>query len=132
MDSFFGIGSAELVIILIFAGLVLGPHQIRKIAHQLGYWSTRFRRIYQQFISQLNDELDVLDDDGIKAAVEEVRNIGKHLDEVKKDIRQTPFDLRKETKAALSDAKDVVQNGMDASRAIAPPRPVEVEGDPSL
>lgn len=53
----FGIGSTELLVILIVALLVLGPKKLPKIAHTLGRAMGEFRRVSTDFQRTLNTEI---------------------------------------------------------------------------
>ncbi|MBQ9105425.1 MAG: twin-arginine translocase subunit TatB [Mailhella sp.] len=53
----FGIGSTELLVILVVALLVLGPKNLPKIAHTLGRAMGEFRRVSTDFQRTLNTEI---------------------------------------------------------------------------
>ncbi|MBP3731395.1 MAG: twin-arginine translocase subunit TatB [Mailhella sp.] len=53
----FGIGSTELLVILVVALLVLGPKNLPKIAHTLGRAMGEFRRVSTEFQRTLNTEI---------------------------------------------------------------------------
>ena len=55
----FGIGSTELLVILVVALLVLGPKNLPKIAHTLGRAMGEFRRVSTEFQRTLNTEIAV-------------------------------------------------------------------------
>jgi sec-independent protein translocase protein TatB len=54
----FGIGSAELLVIIIVAFLVLGPSHLPKIARTLGKTMGEFRRVSTEFQRTLNLEME--------------------------------------------------------------------------
>ncbi|MDR2696573.1 MAG: Sec-independent protein translocase protein TatB [Deltaproteobacteria bacterium] len=54
----FGIGSAEFLVILIVAFLVLGPSHLPKIARTLGKAMGEFRRVSTEFQRTLNLEVE--------------------------------------------------------------------------
>ena len=62
----FGIGSTELLVILVVALLVLGPKNLPKIAHTIGRAMGEFRRVSTEFQSTLNTEI-AIDDEKKKA-----------------------------------------------------------------
>lgn len=62
----FGIGSTELLVILVVALLVLGPKNLPKIAHTIGRAMGEFRRVSTEFQRTLNTEI-ALDDEKKKA-----------------------------------------------------------------
>ena len=53
----FGIGSTELLVILVVALLVLGPKNLPKIAHTLGRAMGEFRRVSTEFQRTPNTEI---------------------------------------------------------------------------
>ena len=53
----FGIGSTELLVLLVVALLVLGPKNLPKIAHTLGRAMGEFRRVSTEFQRSLNTEI---------------------------------------------------------------------------
>jgi sec-independent protein translocase protein TatB len=133
MDSFFGIGSAELILILILAGIVLGPRQIRQVAKQLGYWSARFQQIYKAFMAQINNELDALDDDELRTTIQEMKQFGQELKQAQSEVLKTSNEVFNEGKNTI----DLAQNGTPSSSPatpnnITPPKPIEIDGDPAL
>ena len=64
----FGIGSTELLVILVVALLVLGPKNLPKIAHTIGRAMGEFRRVSTEFQRTLNTEIAI--DDEMKKAQE--------------------------------------------------------------
>ena len=62
----FGIGSMELLVILVVALLVLGPKNLPKIAHTIGRAMGEFRRVSTEFQRTLNTEI-AIDDEKKKA-----------------------------------------------------------------
>lgn len=55
----FGIGSTELLVILVVALLVLGPKNLPKIAHTLGRAMGEFRKVSTEFQRTLNTEIAI-------------------------------------------------------------------------
>ncbi len=53
----FGIGSFEILVILLVALLVLGPKKLPKLAHTLGRAMNEFRRVSTDFQRTLNTEI---------------------------------------------------------------------------
>lgn len=53
----FGIGSTELLVILVVALLVLGPRNLPKVAQSLGRAMGEFRRVSTEFQRTLNTEI---------------------------------------------------------------------------
>jgi Sec-independent protein translocase protein TatA len=87
MNSFFGVGLAELVFILLLAGLLLGPQQIRRVARQLGMFAAGAQRMIGQLRSQFNQELDAAELQEMREAVADVQTLQKQLAEMRQEMR---------------------------------------------
>ncbi len=57
MESFFGIGGPELLLILVLATIILGPLNMIKAARQLGILLRDLRNYYQSLTANLSQEL---------------------------------------------------------------------------
>jgi sec-independent protein translocase protein TatB len=87
MDNIFGIGLPEFVLILVIAGMVMGPERIMRAARTFGVLTARLQTISRSFFRQLNAELDSVDQDGqIKSAVEEVNLLRREVTDLRKEI----------------------------------------------
>ena len=62
MDSFFGIGLFELVMIAIIALVVLGPERLPGAMREVAKYMKQLRNISSEFQSQFSDELKMLDE----------------------------------------------------------------------
>jgi Tat protein translocase TatB subunit len=58
-----GVGSSELIILILIGLIVLGPKRLPQIANQIGSWIGQARRMTRAMKRQLEDELN-FDDDG--------------------------------------------------------------------
>lgn len=54
-----GVGSSELIILLLIGLVVLGPKRLPQIANQLGSWIGQARRMTRAMKRQLEDELNL-------------------------------------------------------------------------
>jgi sec-independent protein translocase protein TatB len=89
MDSIFGIGPMELALILIIAGLVMGPERMVQTARWLGQKVSEMQAISHNLRNQLDREIAALDKDGgVRTAVDEVQQIGQQLQKEVADTRQ--------------------------------------------
>ncbi len=61
-----GVGSSELIILILIGLIVLGPRRLPQIANQLGSWIGQARRMTRAMRRQLEDELNLDDDFNIK------------------------------------------------------------------
>ncbi len=62
-----GVGSSELIILILIGLIVLGPRRLPQIANQLGSWIGQARRMTRSMRRQLEEELNFDDDLKIKA-----------------------------------------------------------------
>jgi Sec-independent protein translocase protein TatA len=111
MDSFFGIGLPELVLILLFAGLVMGPHRIRQIARMLGRITAQLQRVSREFARQLNAELDAIDSGEMKGALRDVRSLQDEVEALRRELSQVPRTFREQGEAVIAEGKEIVTEG---------------------
>lgn len=116
MDSFFGIGLPEFLLILVIAGMVMGPERIVRMARSLGVLTARLQNISRSFLRQLSSELDSVDDTGA------LRNTAEEL----KQLRQQVADLRDEVFTltageSVARKKTPSTSGRGTSNSIMPP-----------
>jgi len=96
VESFFGIGGPELLLILVLATIILGPLNMIKMARQLGILLRDLRNYYSSFTANLNDELGEL------AELQETIKGEVNAALPKSDELQIPIpDLGAETQKAL-------------------------------
>ena len=62
MDGIFGVGGNELIVILLLAGIILGPERLVRTARELGKFIRNMKNYFSALTDELKDELDVLDD----------------------------------------------------------------------
>jgi sec-independent protein translocase protein TatB len=58
----FGIGTDELLVILLLAAVVLGPERLARTAREIGKLVRNVKAYLSSFSDELKTELDVLDD----------------------------------------------------------------------
>ena len=61
-----GVGSSELIILVLIGLIVLGPKRLPQIANQIGSWVGQARRMTRAMRRQLEEELNFDDDLNIK------------------------------------------------------------------
>jgi sec-independent protein translocase protein TatB len=147
MDSFFGIGLPELILILIIAGLVMGPERLGQTARWLGRIIAQLQSISRGFVRQLNAELDAIDPTGeLKATRRELQDLRRQMDDLRKEVTteaQRPFQegqqALRETREELERTIGSLESGAPAkttgaapadSPASTLPARVEVDDDP--
>ncbi len=126
MESFFGIGIPELVLILVIAGIVMGPERIGVIARWLGKTTSQLQAISRGFVKQLNSELDGLQDTNeIRGAIQDMQDLRSQIEDLKKELLSVTDGAVKEGKNALAQTQEELR------RTIAPPDIVQTEDPPS-
>ena len=60
--NIFGIGENELVVILILAGIVLGPERLVRSAREIGKFVRNAKAYFSSLSGELKAELDILEE----------------------------------------------------------------------
>ena len=116
MDSFFGIGLPELILILLIAGVVMGPERIGVAARWLGRTTAQLQAISRSFVRQLNAELDGLQEaDELKGAMRDMQDLRRQVDQLKQELLSVTNGAMRDSKESLSEIQKEVE------RTIAPP-----------
>lgn len=58
----FGVGSTELIVLLLLALIVLGPERLARSARELGKLVRNLKAYFQSFSDELRSELEILDE----------------------------------------------------------------------
>lgn len=121
MDSFFGIGALELLVILLLAGIFLGPQRIRHVARWFGRTVAQLQAVARTFSRQLNAELDAVDGSGdMRETMQELQNLKREVTDLRRELTSVVSQPYNEAAKALNAPQDGRQP--DENR-IAPPRP---------
>lgn len=115
MDSIFGIGIPELIIILLLAGVVMGPQRIRQVAYTLGRITAQLQRVSREFTRQLNAELDSLEDDSIRGTVDDVRQLQKEVAELRRELARAPRSLQDAGQKLTKEAEKTFRDAADGT-----------------
>jgi Sec-independent protein translocase protein TatA len=146
MDSIFGIGVPELIIILLLAGLVMGPQRIRQVAFTLGRITAQLQKVSREFTRQLNAELDSLEDGSIRETMDDVKQLQQEVAELRRELAQAPRSLQdagqkltQEAEKTIRDTATPAERSADAPADDGPatskppnsqlPKAVDVPGD---
>jgi Tat protein translocase TatB subunit len=110
MDSFFGIGFPELVLILIVAGIVMGPERIGQTARWIGRTTAQLQKISRGFVRQLNQELDSSGDGkAIKETMQELQQLRKELTDLRGEVNQTTKEATRTGQKAIEDIQNSIK-----------------------
>ncbi len=147
MDSFFGIGLPELVLILVIAGIVMGPERIAHIARWMGKTTAQLQSISRAFVQQLHNEIDGIDDgEALKSAMAEMQSLRQELESLKSDfissttlpkdqnyVNEVPNSILPPQKGGSTAVSGTTTNGNAKNTAVTPadlPAPLEIKDDP--
>lgn len=90
----FGIGSTELLLILVVALIVLGPRNLPKIANTLGKAMGQFQRASRDFQRSINTEIAFEEEqEKKKAEQKETAKTSEHIEKSEKneEIKKEPM-----------------------------------------
>ena len=73
----FGVGTNELIVLLLLAAIVLGPERLARTAHAVGKFVHDAKAYMGSFSDELKSELDVMD---------EIKKVGEDLSDLNKKI----------------------------------------------
>jgi sec-independent protein translocase protein TatB len=110
MDSFFGIGFSELILILIVAGIVMGPERIGQTARWLGRTTAQLQKISRGFVRQLNHELDSSGDgEAIRETMQELQQLRKELTDLRGEFTSTTKQATEAGQQAIDDINNSIK-----------------------
>ncbi|MCB9418859.1 MAG: twin-arginine translocase TatA/TatE family subunit [Ardenticatenaceae bacterium] len=111
MDSFFGIGAPELILILLLAGIVMGPERIGKVARWLGKTTAQLQSISRQFMRQLNAELTAVDQgEELKGAMNDIKALQNQVKQLRDEIKSSAMKPLQEGQAAINESRKALDN----------------------
>lgn len=113
----------EMFVILVIAGIVMGPARIAQTARWLGQTTAKLQGISRAFTEQIKSELDAVDETGdLKEALKEVRDLQRQVSELRHEITTTATGALKEGQGAIRQGQDAVRESQQAlSNVIRPP-----------
>lgn len=137
MDSIFGIGLPELILIMIIAGMVMGPQRIAVAARWLGRTTSQLQSISRTFFRQLNAELSAADSDGqLRETYNELQSLRSQIEELRQEVtsvaRNTVDEGREAVQSTRKEAENMIappslqKKDVSASVSVRPPSLTEV------
>lgn len=119
MDGgFFNIGFGELMLILLLAGLVMGPQRIRQVARWFGRVSAQLQSVSRAFLRQLDNELDAEAKGELKAALSDLQALQKEVTDLRRELREAPRVLGTQVQQARTEAEDALRRPDLANAAL--------------
>jgi len=129
MDSVFGIGLPELILVAVLAGMVMGPERIVRAARMLGLMTARLQGVSRAFLRQLSAELDSADSDGqLRDTLDELQQLRRQVAELRSEVLTIAGGTAAEGKQVMRELKGAQNaimppNLLAAARAASPPPP---------
>ena len=111
----FGIGTTELLIILIFGFLIFGPDKLPKIARTIGHAIAKFREVREEAKNSVNlkDFIDSDSDEPFKDPIEAVEKVKDVAVKNARELKDDASKLASETKDSLKTRKTDVEKLKD-------------------
>jgi len=124
----------ELLIILVLAGVLMGPARIRQTALTLGRWTAKLQRISTEFSRQINTELDADGQQELKGAMDDVRLLKREVSTLKRQFTNIPTSLMREagrSQGSTAGADSPEEAAGDSTAHESLPNVVDIEDDPA-
>lgn len=103
----------ELVVILLLAGLVMGPERIRPIARWLGRALAQLQLLAATFIRQINAELDAADSSGeVKATLAEMQDLRRQVEDLRRELLSAATQPLREGEAAVRESRAALDESL--------------------
>lgn len=115
MDSVFGVGLPELILLIVLASMVMGPERIVRYARMLGAMTARLQSVSRAFLRQLNAELDSVDSSG------ELRETLDELQLLRRQVAELRAEVLTIAGGTAAEGKQVMRELKQAQNAIMPP-----------
>ncbi len=126
MDSVFGIGLPELILVAVLAGMVMGPERIVRVARTLGLMTARLQGVSRAFLRQLSAELDSTDADGqLRDTLDELQQLRRQVAELRSEVLTIAGGTAAEGKQVMRELKGA-QNAIMPPNLLAAARPAKL------
>lgn len=122
--NFMGIGTGELIVILIIAVLVVGPDKMVELAGKLGRLFVKLRQMTDGATHEFRDALAIDEiTDAIKGVTDEVKDIGQEIKGTADDVAAIGTDAH----GAVQDVQNVAKG-----KSVVAPQPVSTGTIPQV
>ena len=122
MDSFFGIGLFELVLIAIIALVVMGPERLPGAMREVAKYMRQLRQVSNEFQSQFSEELQLLDEINPKRILNDTINPPPPKQPLKPPTAKSAAQPGRATLPTAA-ATAVAATGAEPVNSILPPKP---------
>ena len=96
----FGIGMPEMIIILVIALIVIGPHKLPELAKSLGKGLAEFKKASEDFQKNIQEEARKVDEKEKEAAPQQVAAAEQaHVDTSSQTAHAAPAEKKEEPKS---------------------------------
>ena len=104
----FNLGSAELILILLVAFIIVGPKDLPKVGRTLGRWVRQLRDMYNEFKEET----------GLSETIEDLKDTERDISTTLReaDPRMELKDATNEATKAINEAKRDVRDGMPGNK----------------
>jgi len=103
--GFLGIGTPELILILVIAVLVVGPEKLVELATKMGHWVAKIRSMSDGATKEFREALEI---DDIEQSFKEIANEVKDVDRELRDATKEVTSLGNEAASAARDLQTIV------------------------
>ena len=125
MDSFFGIGLFELMLIAIIALVVMGPERLPGAMREMAKYMRQLRQISGEFQSQFSEELQMLDELNPKRIINDAIKPAPPAKPAPQQPLKPPAQTAKPA-AKPAPAQPLAANG-EAENSMLPPNPTPAD-----
>ena len=116
--NIFGVGTTELVIIVLIMLIVAGPKRMVRWAYHIGVYVGKFRKMWSEVVDVVQKEIDEAGVDvKIPKEIPTRQNIGKYVSEIAKPYTKELEQAAKEVQNPVKESLDVADTTMKAAAA---------------
>ncbi len=104
----FNLGSAELILILLVAFIIVGPKDLPRVGRAIGRWVRQLREMFDEFKEET----------GLSDTLEDLKDTERELNTVlrESDPRTELKDAVNEASKSMSEAKQSIRDGMPGNK----------------